>query len=170
MNDVIVSLDPGGTTGVAILSASPFINSSPLWERRQLGPEDHHKALWDLLMTRQLYAIERAMRFTIVCESFDFRIMDNDRTGTVLVSREYIGVVKLFHAMNHAPVVMQTPGAGKMGSRTFVRREHLQKLGLYQPSNRHAMDATAHLLYYIIHSGKYQTDSYRKELLERAWK
>jgi hypothetical protein len=162
----IVALDPGGTTGVAVLT---FDASTKLWHRKQLGPQEHHYDLYQELC-QHLNCRGQETPLTVVCEGFQYR---NDyRPGLVLVSREYIGVAKFFCQEFEVSYVEQSAGQGKAGKRTFVRPEHIKKLGMWLPGKPHAMDATAHLLYYVIHGKHNDSDllQYRMELLNKGWK
>src|SRR4051812_23358195 len=109
----IVALDPGGTTGMAMTddkgisvsgaeSARNQFNAS--WQIHHMGPEEHHKELYQgLMLTRP---------DVIVCESFEFR-QGSQRANINLMSKEYIGVVKLYRDVTKTPVVFQTAAAGK---------------------------------------------------------
>lgn len=161
----ILALDPGGTTGWArfralamynpILSQTEYYDTK--WTRGQLGPEPHHQALTTLL--EMSYTEE----YHIVCESFEYR--NNSRAGLVLDSVEYIGVTKLFLLQEkrfNVSLHMQTASMGK----GFVKDENIKKLGLWFPSQKHAMDATRHLLYYMINTAGIM----KQDLLTRGWK
>lgn len=139
----IIALDPGGTTGIAVWTdcrpSSPTDNEFTWYE---LGPEEHHKELWDFLLKGTVGA---SGDHTIVCESFEFR-QNRQRDNINLMSREYIGVVKLFQQQYGTPVVFQTAGVAK----PFVTDEKLKAMGLYQKGSKHERDATRHLIYYMV--------------------
>ncbi len=149
----IIALDPGGTTGWAMWQDEPFAGASGVWSNfviGQIGPHEHHKELNDLLGLQQVHD------YTIVCESFEFRKAEGFREGISLISREYIGVAKLFAAerMNR-PVVLQTAGMGKgfipdKAKDGLAANAKLKILGLYTPSMKHSNDAMRHLLYYLV--------------------
>lgn len=153
----VLSLDPGGTTGYAVMSYDP---SEPIdllppndgWYVGQLGPHEHHLELEQLLY--------RHPNATIVCESFEFR-QYRQRDNINLMSREYIGVVKLFGQRRGDlyPVVFQTAGAAK----PFVTDEKLKVMGLWVPGQKHARDALRHLVTYLVRQEK------RIELI-KSWK
>jgi hypothetical protein len=141
----IIALDPGGTTGYAVLTVGH--GNAMNWRQGHLGPDEHHKALWALL---ELQAVSQT---AIVCESFEYR--NNSRAGLVLVSAEYIGITKLFARERNIPLFFQTAAEGKCGDKTFVRKEHLERLGLWKGTKwKHAMDATAHLVRWIVLESK----------------
>jgi hypothetical protein len=139
----IVALDPGGTTGWAYWQDQPNPQnpSQPNFMVGQLGPQEHHQGLYQWL--EHLHVSD----FTVVCESFEFRQQDvGTRMGINLMSREYIGVTKLFGQERNAPVVFQTAALGK----GFVTDEKLKVMGLWWPGMKHAMDAMRHLIYYMV--------------------
>lgn len=162
----ILALDPGGTTGWARMQANALLIPAfsektefydVEWTRGQLGPHPHHTELMTLL------ELSHTEEYRIVCESFEYR--NRSRPGLVLDSVEYIGVTKLFVAdrkSEHIPLAMQTAAMGK----GFVKDENIKKLGLWFPSQKHAMDATRHLLYYMINTA----DIMKQYLLTRGWK
>jgi hypothetical protein len=137
MTKRIVALDPGGTTGWATWTDGP----QEEWSWGQIGPQEHHKELNDFL------GLQQTQDFILVCETFDFRQHDNNRTKVNLISREYIGVAKLFAAERMStPVVLQTPAQAK----TFVTDEKLKAMDLWVPGKVHARDALRHLITYMV--------------------
>ncbi len=160
-----IGIDPGGTTGIAI-----YDSEAKQWTRRLVGPDEHHLDLWNLL--DYFRAIDDV---NIICESFEYR--NQSRSGLVLVSNEYIGVVKHFCQKTNFPLTMRTAGVGKCGQKTFVRAEHLKRLGLWLSGTddsgrqwKHAMDATAHVLYHLIHQTPTPIPELKKELLQKGWR
>lgn len=141
----VIALDPGGTTGVA------HYFEDGAWYFSEIGPEEHHEELFknlDFLLNRH--------KLVIVCESFEFR-QNRQRDNINLMSKEYIGIVKLFQ--NRTSVVFQTAAQAK----GFVTDQKLKKMGLWQPGKRHANDATRHLVYYLVNVHK------RYDIIE-CWK
>jgi hypothetical protein len=160
----ILALDPGGSTGWAMYSGALMafegnyeVNGGAITQG-QLGPEEHHLALWNLL------GLHHARNFIIVCESFEYR--QDQRPNVVLVSKEYIGVVKLFVEERNRTLphdlqithVPQTAATGKgfwypkvPGKKASWDGSKLKAVGLYQPTTqgRHINDATAHLLQFL---------------------
>lgn len=145
----VVGLDPGSTTGVAIFHyVSPNVqNTSHIhgagnlrnsWEFKQLSLTNHHKDLYELLIN---YDPDY-----VVCESFEFRQFDGNRTGIVLDSREYIGVAKLYCQLTKKPLTLQTASVGK----AFWTDAKLKKIGLWQVGQKHANDALRHVLYFTM--------------------
>ncbi len=133
----IVALDPGGTTGVSILQREP-----DSWTHQQLGPEDHHAALWHLLQT--------VAPDIVVCERFNYQRRELDKgVSLVLVSVEYIGITKLYCKQSGALYVPQNP-MKTTNPNSFWTNSKLEKLGLYSTNAPHANDATGHLLWYLM--------------------
>jgi len=160
----IIAFDPGGTTGWATWT----VDEVSIWNEArftcgQLGPEEHHEQL-DLLLGNQ-----QVMDYTIITESFLFR---NNLDNAELISREYIGVMKRWYQANQhigrVQMFQQTASMGKISKTSFVKKENLEKLGLWFPGQGHAMDAYGHLLWYIIHKGN--MPEVARALLEKGWK
>jgi hypothetical protein len=140
----IIGLDPGGTTGVVIWTEGGWTteptSGPPEWFIIHLGPEEHHEELYAMLER------EHVSDTTVVCESFEFR-QGKQRAGINLMSREYIGVAKLFaQQRSDVTFVLQTAATAK----AFIDDKKLRVMGLYYPGHRHAMDAMRHVLTYRI--------------------
>lgn len=133
----VLALDPGGTTGWAIL---PRDKDSVLCG--QIGPGDHHAELWGFLSSLGNH--------TVVMESFQYRQFQGVAKAKVeLTSVEYIGVVKLFGQLYSGfDIVQQTASLAI----NFVSDNKLKRLDWYKPTaaKPHARDALRHLLYYLI--------------------
>jgi hypothetical protein len=113
---------------------------------------DHHAALWELL---ELQASDHD--YHLVYESFDFRNAEVDennkkRDKVELVSREYIGVIKLFQQTWTSPEHPKIHKYTASQAKSFIEDWKLQRLGLFQPLHvdRHAMDAMRHLILYMV--------------------
>lgn len=163
----VVALDPGGTTGICVLDTESY-------EIRlgELGPDVHHKELWDLLGRYRWQAEDDGEEMLIVCESFEYRIVKSKGTkmpGVNLISRNYIGVVELFDQCFEVGLVMQTPaqGGGGHNHSGFWKNDKLKKLGLYKaPEGRqHMADALRHALYWLSFTKK---DDHFIRLLKQA--
>lgn len=161
MEDVrIIGLDPGTTTGVATCTAN-YDGASFKCEFRQLGPHPHHAELYGHLMYND--------PDLIVCESFEYR--NNSRTGLVLDSVKYIGVVELYEQEypGRTGLVMQTAALGKVQhGKGLVKPDNVRKLGLWSPNSTHAIDALGHVLYYIL--TKRKDTPLALDLLTRGWR
>lgn len=149
----VIALDPGGTTGWAVWSTPDIIGkNSPEFLVGEIGPEEHHNALFQHLEELHTH------NTVVVCESFEFR-QNRQRDNINLMSREYIGIVKLFGQQRRCPVVFQTAGLAK----TFVTDPKLKAMGLWWTGQRHARDATRHLVYFMVNAMR------RTDLVEN-WK
>lgn len=142
--DLIVSFDPGGTTGVAfcaLITNGVFQhNLHQHITSFQMGPGRHHSELESYLNTTH--------PDVIVYEGFQYRQFHGTPKAKVdLIPVEYIGIIKLFE--QHNPSVnlhLQTASKAK----GFVTDDKLKALDLYKPGMPHANDAVRHLLYYIV--------------------
>lgn len=141
----IIAVDPGVTTGLAVHEMYED-GVNPQWKREELGPDKHHKELWDFFLFNP--------PDVIVCERFEYRNVRNkgvEMPGIRLESREYIGVCELFvQTFVHVKLVMQPTNC--KGEKALISPDKLKGLGLYRaPSGRqHMNDATAHALHYIV--------------------
>ena len=152
-----IALDPGGTTGWAKYDAlyipSPEKKGrGELVEQHfmvgQIGPHEHHHQLYALLERLHIHDM------VVVTESFEFRQFDGNRTGINLISREYIGVTKLFGRERNIPVKLQTAGLAKkfVPDKGPDANKKLKAMGWYTPGMKHANDAARHLAYYMVNT------------------
>jgi hypothetical protein len=167
----IVAFDPGGTTGWAFVITDAYTGTlgqlvapnakwirDDYWQRGQLGGE-HHQALEAFL--------DRIMPDIIVCEDFKYRqrAPGSIRMNVELDSVEYIGVIKLWVQKRQRKFGFQTElvmqPASVCNGKRLVTDKLITKLGLWVPGQRHAMDATEHLVYYMI------TEQSRTDLIPR---
>jgi hypothetical protein len=160
-NFKVIALDPGGTTGWATFAADRMPDGelyAGVWRRGHLGPGQHHDLLYAFL------EMETVATTHIVSESFEYR--NRARAGLVLDSKEYIGVTKLFCQQRKLIYYSQTAAQGK----GFVKDDNIKRLDLWRPGWKHAMDATRHLLYFLIHNPVVSAPDLRRQLLEAGWK
>lgn len=161
-----VALDPGGTTGWATVEFEEMYN--PLteevevvdvkWHRGHIGPTGHHSELYNFLGS---LATEK---FEVITESFEYR--NRSRAGLVLVSLEYIGVTQLFCNERNIRLTKQTAAMGK----GFAKDDNLKRLGLWYGTRwKHAMDATRHLIYFIVNDPSVPA-ALRLDVLKRGFK
>lgn len=169
----ILALDPGGTTGWAFYNSSPEKDGIN-WKQGQIGPQEHHLDLYEFIHDIHSIASRCHEPLWLVCESFEYR---NGLTKAELISNEYIGIAKLSKMTTYdTRVIWQTANMGKlrppkppkMGS--FVQKKHLERLGLWIPNMKHAMDAYGHMLYYVINGGNSEMAKLRTLLLQEGWK
>ena len=124
----LIALDPGTHTGVCIYSTE-----TNGFEFDTLGPNQHHLPLWDLLTV--------TAPDVIIFERFTYQRRDK----VILDSVEYIGVARLYSQLHRVPYAEQTPSSAK----NLWTDDKIRTLGLWRPSERHAMDALRHMLYYL---------------------
>ena len=161
----IIGLDPGGTTGWSQLDFTVRDNvmEDVQWSFGLLGPEEHHTALYNHLVD--------ADPGRVVCESFEYR--KGLRDNVELISREYIGVAKLFCSFEHVPLTMQTAAQGKgfwwPSDAKKDRVDRLKAVDLYQSKHewRHANDSTRHVLEFISGTPELAKTDYYLSLLRK---
>jgi len=156
----IAAFDPGGTTGVATAKWEPSVPGELItsveqikFSQFQLGPHTHYTELWNLLHVNNYSQL--------VWESFEFRqhfFLDENgdpipKMKVELISKEYIGILELFAALTDTPAHRRTASSAKR----FIDNEKIQQVGLWLPGMKHSMDATRHLLRYIVWVKKLQT-------------
>ena len=144
---MIVAFDPGGTTGWAY-----WHEETDEWGQGQIGPDEHHEELWDWLDS---YAPD-----IVIYEAFNYQIRRDekgtavDMPGVELISREYIGIIRLWSQLNHClDATKQQPSIitlkwlldDRLKEMTYPRNNDQC---LYRTNAPHANDATRHLLYY----------------------
>lgn len=130
----ILTLDPGGTTGYCFMETYDDREAIKRFVSGQLGPQPHHADLWEWLV---VYRPD-----IVISESFEYR--NKARAGLVLVSKEYIGITKLWCNLYEKEYNEQSP-ASAMG---FVQDQHIKNLSMWKTGNPHAMDAVRHMIYY----------------------
>lgn len=153
-NFQVLAFDPGGATGWA--TACYNGESHPWWiESGTFWEPEHHHIIEDKILTDCLGYLSndnQVQPLTVVTESFEFRQNPdsaNQRRGLELVSREYIGVMKLACRKVSVPIVQQMPAHALH----FMTDEKLKKMGhLKTPLHdcRHQNDALRHLFFYLI--------------------
>lgn len=171
-----LAIDPGGTTGWAYYRATkmtdPFDeikdglnNGMPEWydEQWKCGQLDNPDHADDLLL---LLELNHTAETHVIVERF------TPRPGKVGAKLEpaprYITICEMFckernsNLLGH-PTAMHLQNVGQV--KPFVKDRNIKKLGLWFPGQRHAMDATRHLLFWLI-NGCYK----RQDLLEKGWK
>lgn len=140
---VIFACDPGGSTGWSSYSVE-----EDSWDGGQFETDDHHKELWSLLGT---YYTAYGEGLVIVSESFEFRndVSTDGREGLELVSREYIGVMKLFAQVYGVRYYEQMPSHAlrKIGD---DKLEALELVKRPKHPNRHYHDSLRHLLLFLV--------------------
>lgn len=153
----VLAFDPGGTTGWAYCEHKVGDDPSILeWHHGQIGPHEHHDELWDHINS-YAFGLNDGPALQIVYESFEFRQHINKehaKTGVELISKEYIGIIKLWWQQNsHMPEPYSQTASNAKGlipDKGPQANEKLKQLGLYVPAMKHANDAYRHLLKYMV--------------------
>jgi len=133
-NFKVIALDPGGTTGYA-------------WAEINDGKVTDFGGGQGQLTEGSLHAMLSAIcPSAIVAESFEFR--QRQRDGLVLVSRNLLGVSRLWAELRDVPHTEQSAAQGK----AFFTDQKLRAVGAYTRGSPHKNDATRHLLYWLTFS------------------
>ena len=128
-----MALDPGGTTGWVF-----YDSYLDIWEVGQIGPHEHHQTLWRLL--------EDYKPNIIIDERFEYQRRDLEKgVSLVLISREYIGVAKLWCAMHARQHILH-----QVAYKRFFDDNKLKLMGRFLPGCKHANDAMRHMLYHLV--------------------
>lgn len=131
---IIISLDPGQTTGYVIKYDS---DDFPI-TYGQCQPD----AIWDLLNARYHADIQ----FVLIYERFDYR---RHKMHADLTPVEVIGVIKEWVRQNwlygNIEVYTQFPAQAK----NFWTDDRLKEFGMYYKGQQHARDAARHYLYWL---------------------
>lgn len=137
-----LAFDPGGATGWAHALDDDgiwYVTSGTQWNK------EHHA--W-VLNTIKKYRVQ-PYPLTVITESFEFRQSSNQRRGLDLISREYIGVMKLICEDYNIPFLQQMPAHAIR----FMSDDKLKLVGnLRHPLHdcRHENDALRHLFFKLI--------------------
>lgn len=137
MTKVIVSLDPGRTTGHAVGT----IDDGLMTVRCGQDRFDH------IQLYQQLILLDPTM---IIAEEFEFR--NRARKGLDLYPRELLGVLELYCQQYKKPLFRQKAMEGK----AYYTDEKLKRDSLYIKGKPHAMDAVRHLLQWYTFGFGYQ--------------
>jgi hypothetical protein len=152
MINAILSVDPGGTTGLA-----DFNYRTKTWQTTALPYEP--LVLYGFFIA---WLGSKGKNVTVICESFDYRPVGKYDFGgsraipkVDLTPRNVIGILELACAQHDVEIVWQKPSIvnGDDGRKTqdpsvFWTDEKVKKLGLYKPAHVHEMDAVKHILHY----------------------
>lgn len=156
MDKYIIAIDPGKTTGVAVLHL--FEDSFELVTVAQLEDPDN---VWE-----DLYALikgyhDRHDDVVVLCESFELRpdVAQPDETPKYIIKDLERYVEPTY------PIEYQMASQAKVGipPGRNGRRDRLHSFGLHQRGYRHANDAIRHCLVYAIEKLRY------RPLIVRGW-
>lgn len=133
----VVAFDPGGVTGwMSWDSDRPDTYTGA----SQISAPEHHDLLYAFLQGHK--------PDVVICEDFEYR---TGQPSTELISREYIGVIKLWQQQHEdVELYMQKP-AQAIGKGAFWSDDKLTRVGMLvtpKHPNRHANDAIRHFMYW----------------------
>lgn len=134
---VILSIDPGGTTGYAI--GEVIDNSFRFVDcgEAKLSPAD-------------LFGLCECLGpLYVVAESFEFR---QQKHRIVLDSRNLLGVLELWTTLRNRHFCTQSAATGK----AYFTDDKLKQGNVYKIGAQHARDATRHLLHFVTFGEGYQ--------------
>lgn len=138
----IVSLDPGGTTGVAVWNAE---YPHQIYTGNINGA-NHHLGLWEQLC-------ETAPDI-VVCERFNYQRRAMDKGVSLeIVSREYIGVAHLWCQYYKRRFELQQPA-----QRMFWSDSKLKDLYFWDKKSPHERDAVRHLLAFLLRESDFKDE------------
>ena len=128
----ILGIDPGGTTGLALISVDNVSAPNLIWQKQIAGGlEGFLNFHWDELLDTDIDLV--------VCESFTLR---EGVHGVDLSPTYIIGALEALYPL--MPIVYQAPKLKPLCDDT-----RLKKMGLYTPARGHAMDAVRHVMVYL---------------------
>ena len=124
----ILSFDPGGTTGWALIEYDE--NQSTLLDYGQIT--GGYKGF------KEFYLNSRGIADIIVCESFSLRL------GHQSVNLEPCYVIGVLYALADRPVIFYPPSY-----KVFCDNDALKRLGFYIKGKQHARDAIRHAVAFL---------------------
>lgn len=130
---MIVAVDPGGATGIAMLQSSGFFETATVLG----GAEGTWSWLTGLFASSTLDAV--------VIENF---VPRGGALSIQLDALHIIGAVKYLCWTHSIPLVIQTPTQAK----SFASNDHLKAVGWYAVGADHERDAARHMLVYMAKS------------------
>lgn len=135
---VLVAVDPGGTTGVAMYRSGGL----PRYEHNFTSGQVEGRAEF---MDTFDEMVEMGVPLIVVCESYTI-------TGATAQKSQQYDALYLIGALEHVcrklgfPFELQTPAQAK----SFSTDEKLQAIGWYAPGQGHANDAARHALRFAV--------------------
>jgi hypothetical protein len=135
INQIVIGLDPGETTGVCVLTAG----KACIYQiaTKEIGPGGD--ALCDILEAYDTAAV--------VCE--DYRVYSwhsEDHKWAALHTPQIIGVIRYLCHKQNMPITMQMAQVAKV----FCTDEKLKGLGMWVPGVTHGRDAARHAVYHAL--------------------
>lgn len=137
----LLCLDPGGTTGVAVMECAPA-EAPNVVEQIQVDTKDPEIAAQNL---SELFA--RVRPDHVVMEDYRvYKWKQEEHTHSDLMTPQVIGMIKFICAQNKILPSMQMAAQAK----GFVDDDKLKAWNLWIRGRRHARDAIRHGIYYLL--------------------
>jgi hypothetical protein len=133
----VLTLDPGETTGWALFDKGQLVEGGQ-W--RTLSPA--------ILADRIAEVIGEVPNLSLIVYE-EYRVRGNkfkEHVGSEVVTIQHIGAIKVVADELGIPLVKQTAGMAK----GFATDAKLRRWGLYQPNQRHFVDAIRHGCYWLL--------------------
>lgn len=147
MTVLVMAVDPGKTTGFALLAYEPSDNSVEIDETAELTAEEFGKKVEEVLSWEY-----QKTRLLVCCESFIINAQ-TVRNSQAPYSLEQIGVLKyLCHRYDYDPsqIAFQAP----VNAKNMFPNPTLKELGLWHKGGSgHANDAIRHGLLRLVKEG-----------------
>jgi len=138
--ETVMSFDPGGDTGVALLHRPTRVRSATT-----LDEDNHMMQLWSLL--------HEHTPDLIICEEFT-SLHPDFKHAVEIISRDYIGIIKLYAQKYGVPLFMSA-----LANKKFWSNDKLKRMN-WEASTPHAKDAIRHLLWY---------ETFKREPKDQYW-
>lgn len=143
MDKLIIAIDPGGTTGIAVMRLTD--DAFELIETQQVGDPD---IVWKHILDLIVHFKAKYDDVFVICESFELRpdVVSPDETPKFII-KDLNRYVEPDHEINYRMASQAKVGVapGKNG-----RADRLKAFGLFQRGNRHANDAIRHIVSYAL--------------------
>jgi hypothetical protein len=140
--DLIIGIDPGDTTGLAYWYPGAGRPIAAVAQIRHCREDYGLSGLFRELGQITPLSVQGT---AIVCESFEFRHEERYRDKIDYTAAEVIGALRTFVLERPSIELFRQNAATAKG---FWTDDKLKRLGVWVPGNKHAMDATRHLLRY----------------------
>ena len=156
MNKYIIAIDPGKTTGAAVLHLS-----SQSFNLEEVYQWDNPDYVWEDILNLIKWYHKLHDDVVVLCESFELRpdVAQPDETPKYIIKDLERYVEPIY------PIEYQMASQAKVGipPGRNGRRDRLHSFGLHQRGYRHANDAIRHCLVYAIEKLRH------RPLIVRGW-
>lgn len=136
----VLAIDPGQTVGVATYTDGGIRDGGEVSFTDFLHWAEKTIHEWDV----------------IVCEEFRITPRTIPAASTARWPLDVIGCVRWWCESRDTTLVMQSASTAK----TFATNDKLKKAGLYRRGLPHGMDATRHLVVYLVDQGLYDAANF----------